>query len=61
MVPWLLVFSECFKIQDSVENIQNFHSPKVVKISYNGIIVIYLDRNTLPHINVNTIATFVKI
>ena len=58
MVSWLLVFSECFKIHDSVENIQDFHSPKVVKISYNGIIVIYLDRNTLPHI---TIAIFVEM
>lgn len=26
MVPWLLVFSECYKMQDSFENTENFHS-----------------------------------
>ena len=61
MVPWLLAFGDCFKIQNSVENTQNFHSPKGVKISYNGVIVIYLDTNTLPHINVNAIAISVKM
>lgn len=26
MVPWLLVFSECYNVQDSFESMQNFHS-----------------------------------
>lgn len=56
MVPRLLVFSECYKIQDSFESMQNFHSPQVAKISYNGIIDIYLD--TVSHINVHTYSNF---
>lgn len=57
MVPWL-VFSECCKIQDSFENIQNFFSPKVAKFSYSGTNIIYLDVNTLSHVNVNTYSNF---
>lgn len=39
---------------------QNFIPPKMAKINYRGIIVIYLDVNTLSQVNVN-IAIFVKM
>ena len=57
MVPWLLVFSECYQRLDSVENTQNFHSMEVVKSSCNSIIIIYLDRNTFVLLLLSHFAT----
>lgn len=54
MVPWLLVSSEYYKMQNLFESVEFPFFPKWQKLATD----IYLDMNTLAHINVNTYSNF---